>query len=280
MGCCSCCCRCSCCKPSRGNQKCWMALLLTFGTLCLVAGFMAGSTSKDTSDNLKCIVGNVRSLLIESASSNLTAGADAADAINKDTLDGIDQAADDLERGMMAPGLIAFLIFLMAVLTAALGNFAKVACCYPTSKCFLFIGYFIGLMATVFFVVLIIAGVVAGLDDIKVEWEKNVGEPCRTSATAIEQQLATASAQIAIVPQTHPDYSQLVADQASAQKQLEYFTAMCTCISESLEKIEPFAGPGMLGVISTFFCLILQIGLCRTMNCCSKFDESKVMPVV
>ena len=114
------------------------------------------------------------------------------------------------------------------------------------------------------------------MDSTKTTWDENIGNTCNQNVISMTTQLNDQLTQLALYP-ANPS-TQALAD--SAAKQLDYFTNMCGCINESLDKITPLAGAGVLGAIGCFMAFIMQIGLCSTMGCCTKYEKAaaKVSP--
>jgi len=276
---CCCLCACKCCQPTAGRAKCWALVLLFLSIPILIAGFMTGQASADLSDNLKCITSDVNTLLGPQAGTivgqvaSQTAGAQAVSVIDQDTLDAIDDVADNLENGTMAPGVILFVLFLVVSVTAIIAAMKQMQCCFVTSKCFVWLSILFGLFAIVFFAIVMIAGVAAGQDEVKTEWANNVGTACGLSSVAsVTNALNTAT----LAAQQFPS-PQTTAAVNFAQLQLDTYTNLCSCVRDTLSKIEPYAAPGFLGMLFTFICLIVVIGVCHTMGCCKKFDNAKAV---
>jgi len=301
---------CKCCKPTKKNQTCWAICLFVISILVLIAGFMAGSASTGLADTLKCVHSDINEI-IDAANSvpcaapgtpayqpDCSAGADATASISQDTLDGIDTAATNLETGMMVPGLLAFLVVFATVISGGLAIKGKMeACCYTCSKIFVGLGILVCLSALGFFFALLAAGMVAGMDDVKAEWDENIGATCVDFINAIQSMLTDAQNAAAICASCGPSCSAIpgscgsVPSQCSscpnslalldsATVQFNAYQSMCGCITGTLSKVEAFMGPGILGVLGCFISFIMLIGFCCSANCCKKFDEaSKINPM-
>ena len=215
----------------------------------------------------------------ESISSGLSGGVDATSLINQDTIDNINRALDNFELLVAAPGAVAAAVLLIAVIFSCLASRGVKGCCYCMSKIFILLGIILCSVALVFFAILAGAGIAAGTDSAKDSWDENIGRTCRDTSAEISNQLASATADVTLCVATLGASSCSSANAAlnSATLQSNYFDNMCTCISETLNKLTPLAAPGAVGTIACLLGLIMSMGLCCTMSCCGSASK-KVAP--
>jgi len=263
----------------------WQGIVLLNAFLFVAASIFAMNVvTGDLKTNLKCIIDNARALL-NPVDSNMAAGLEAASLIDQKVLDDIDKALDNIDLIAVAPGVICAVFLFVTVLTSCAGK--KMGMCYPVSKFAVLVTWVFIILNLIFFGVIAVLGLAAQQDKAKTEWYDKTST-CSTSADSLQTQLTDASASLATAEAAAAasggseaaaaEVATAQADLAAAQVQLDQFTVMCACVTDTLSKLEPLAGPGVMGLIAALFALCTVNSLCCAMGCCTKRPPNKVSP--
>ena len=132
MGCCG---NAGCCGSDGNQQHKWTALIFLSCVLFMGAGAWTWIEIPPTQDNMKCIVDGIEYLDASIINHpDLSAGHTVAVSFNKDTLNHLRDASDNLDLIAIAPSAASLAFTLLVVLCALYARCRKAGCCYPLAS--------------------------------------------------------------------------------------------------------------------------------------------------
>lgn len=270
----------ACCIPRRKQLSRWALVTVSAALLLTGATVWAAQKLLPVGDNIECVVDGYKELKGYITSSNLTAAANTADAIDDKLIDYIEEGLNERSLRVYGPGMITAAFLLLAALATVL--FIKATppspgCWRCTSKWLVLVSNLLLIIAFVFFAVCLLWGILPRLSSVKEGWDDGVGSVCGENRDSLNDQLDQTKADLAALPPSAPA-AQARAAVSEAENQLATFNTICKCIEDTFSVIDPLLGPGILGVIGFLFAFVAVAGLCCTMSCCREPGNLSDLP--